>query len=139
MARGLSAITQQDWLRIYEIDHFILMWRVYNHAMGFEELKITQLNNFESCKLGKWIASQTNPDITASPEFAELKRAHREVHDWATKSWEAKAEDNTELALEYFNRTHESYFAYQKAIQQMMELFTRLGDSEKTEIVVFRK
>ena len=139
MARGFAEITQQDWLRVFEIDHFILMWRVYNHAMGFEELKITQLNNFESCKLGKWINSQTNPDITASSEFAELRRAHREVHEWATKSWEAKAEDNTELALEYFNRTHESYFVYQKAIQGMKDLFTRLGYTEKTDIVVFRK
>lgn len=139
MARGLSAITQQDWLRVYEIDHFILMWRIYNHAMGFEQLKITQLNNPESCKLGKWINSQTNPNITGSPEFAELKRAHYGVHDLACKSWEAKEANNTELALEYFNQTYEAYFIYQKAIQGMMELFTRLGDSEKTEIVVFRK
>ena len=57
MARGFSEITQQDWLRVFEIDHFILMWRVYNNAMDFERLKVTQLNNPESCKLGKWIAS----------------------------------------------------------------------------------
>ncbi|MCH5269380.1 MAG: CZB domain-containing protein [Lachnospiraceae bacterium] len=139
MARGFSAITQQDWLKVFEIDHFILMWRIYNHAMGFEQLKITQLNNPESCKLGKWINSQTNPNITGSPEFAALKRAHYEVHDRACKSWEAKDADNTELALEYFNQTYEAYFDYQNAIQGMQDLFTRLGDNEKTEIVVFRK
>lgn len=139
MARGISSLTQQDWLRVYEIDHFILMWRVYNHAMGFEQLKINQVNNFEGCKLGKWIVSQTKPEITGSSEFAALKRTHQEIHEWATKSWEAKEADNTELALEYFNQTYEAYFRYQDAIQGMMNLFTRLGDSEKTEIVVFQK
>ena len=117
MARGFSAITQQDWLKVFDIDHFILMWRVYNHAMGFEQLKITQLNNPEGCKLGKWIAAQTNPDITSSSEFSTLKNAHKAVHNWATKSWEAKDKCDADLALEYFNRTYEAYFDYQKAIQ----------------------
>ena len=139
MARGFSAITQQDWLKVFDIDHFILMWRVYNHAMGFEQLKITQLNNPEGCKLGKWIAAQTNPDITNSSEFSTLKNAHKAVHNWATKSWEAKEKGDTDLALEYFNRTYEAYFDYQKAIQGMMDLLNRLGDSEKTEIIVFKK
>ena len=139
MARGFSAITQQDWLKVFDIDHFILMWRVYNHAMGFEQLKITQLNNPESCKLGKWIASQTNPGITNSAEFSTLKNAHKAVHSWATKSWEAKDKGDTDLALEYFNQTYDAYFDYQKAIQEMMALLNRLGDGEKTEIVVFKK
>ena len=139
MMRGFSAITQQDWLKVFDIDHFILMWRIYNHAMGFEQLKLTQVNNPESCKLGKWIASQTNPDITRSSEFSALKNAHESVHTWATKSWEAKDKDDTNLALEYFNRTYEAYFDYQKAIKGMMNLYNRLGDSEKTEIKVFKK
>lgn len=139
MARGFSAITQQDWLKVFEIDHFILMWRVYNHAMGFEQLKITQLNNPEGCKLGKWITAQTNPSITGSSEFSTLKNAHKTIHNWATKSWEAKDKDDTNLALEYFNRTYEAYFDYQKAIQGMMDLLNRLGYSEKTEFVAFKK
>ncbi len=139
MARGFSAITQQDWLRVFEIDHFILMWRVYNHAMGFEQLKITQLNNPESCKIGKWIGSQTNPAITGTAEFAALKRAHNEIHKWAVKSWEAKAEGNTELALSFFQQTYDAFYAYQQTIHDMQALLAKLGDTEKTEIVVFRK
>ena len=139
MVRGFSAITQQDWLRVFEIDHFILMWRVYNHAMGFEQLKITQLSNPESCKIGKWIGAQTNPAITGAAEFAALKRAHNDIHKWAVKSWEAKADDNTDLALSYFQQTYDAFYVYQKAIQGMQDLLARLGETEKTEIVVFRK
>ena len=139
MARGFSAISQQDWLKVFEIDHFILMWRVYNNAMDFEHLKITQLNNPDTCKLGKWIAAQTNPDILRSPEFATLKNAHNTVHKWATQSWEAKEAGDVQLALEYFKNTYDAFYVYQDAIKGMQKLLTRLGDTEKTDIVIFRK
>ena len=53
MFRSFSNVTTQDMIRIFQIDHFILMWRVYNNAVGFESLKVTQLNNPDGCKLGK--------------------------------------------------------------------------------------
>ena len=53
MFREAGKVTTQDMLKIFEIDHFIVMWRVYNNAADFERLKITQLNNQDSCKLGK--------------------------------------------------------------------------------------
>ncbi len=66
MVRGFADVTTQDWLKIFEIDHFILMWRVYSNQIGFEQLKITQLNNPTSCKLGIWLSKQTDPTITGS-------------------------------------------------------------------------
>lgn len=58
MARGFSEITQLDWLRVFEIDHFILMWRVYNNVVEFEHLKIKQLNNPDGCKLGNGLRNR---------------------------------------------------------------------------------
>ena len=139
MARGFSEITKQDWLRVFEIDHFILMWRVYNNAMDFEHLQLKQLNNPDNCKLGKWIASQTDKSVTGSHEFATLKQAHANIHKWATKSWEAKEDGDTDLALDYFNNTYDAFFVYQKAIKGMQDLFRRLGYTDKTEIKVFKK
>lgn len=139
MVRGFAEVTLQDWLTIYEIDHFILMWRVYNNLMDFEHLKITQLNNNTSCKLGKWIGSQTDPVITGSTEFKEVVKAHDTVHKWATESWKAKDEGNVELAMEYFNKTYDAFFVYQKAIRNLAKFFTTIGYKEKTDIVVFRK
>lgn len=139
MVRGFAEITQLDWLRVFEIDHFILMWRVYNNVVEFEHLKLTQLNNPESCKIGKWMAAQTDPGITGSAEFSVLKQAHNDVHKWACESWKAKDADNTALALEYFQKTYDAFFVYQKAIRNMQDRLRQLGYTEQTEIVVFRK
>lgn len=138
MVRGFAEVTVQDWLRIFEIDHFILMWRVYNNAVDFEHLKITQLNNPESCKLGKWLGQQKDPAVTGCEEFRNLKAAHYEVHKYATESWKAKDAGNVEQALAYFQKTYDAFFAYRKAIRKLQDKFRQLGYTEKTDVVVFR-
>lgn len=139
MVRGFTNITQQDWLNIFEMDHFILMWRVYNNAVDFEHLKITQLNNPDSCKLGKWLAAQTDSRITGSREFRELSDAHKEVHRWACESWTAKENGDKKLSLEYFQRTYDAFMVYKVKIKNCKEMMRRLGYTDETQTVVFRK
>ena len=100
--------------------------------------KITQLNNNETCKLGKWLAAQTDPAITGCTEFAELKASHNDIHKYATQSWQAKEDGNVELAMEYFNKAHDAFYVYQKKIKNMQAKLRQLGETESTEIVVFR-
>ena len=139
MFRSFSNVTVQDMLRVFEIDHFILMWRVYNNAAGFEQLKITQLNNPESCKLGKWIGAQTDPQITGSRQFKELDAAHRQVHKHACDSWYAKDSGNVELAMEHFQKCYDAYGVYKDKIAAFKEYMRTIGFTDETEIVVFRK
>lgn len=139
MFRSFSNVTVQDMLRIFEIDHFILMWRVYNNAAGFEQLKITQLNNPESCKLGKWIGAQTDPQITGSRQFKELDAAHRQVHKHACDSWYAKDSGNVELAMEHFQKCYDAYGVYKDKIAAFKEYMRTIGFTDETETVVFRK
>ncbi|MDD6333891.1 MAG: methyl-accepting chemotaxis protein [Clostridia bacterium] len=139
MFRSFSNVTVQDMLRVFEIDHFILMWRVYNNAAGFEQLKITQLNNPESCKLGKWMCSQTDPQITGSRQFKELDAAHKQVHKHACDSWYAKDSGNVELAMEHFQKCYDAYGVYKDKIAALKEYMRTIGYTDETETVVFRK
>ena len=139
MYRAFSCVTLQDQIRIFEIDHFILMWRIYNHAVGFEELKITQLNNPDGCKLGKWLKSQTDTRITSSNEFKEVDAAHRTIHKHACASWNAKADGNEELALKEFKNTYDAYAEYKVKIAALKNYLRTIGYTDETDIVVFRK
>ena len=40
--------------------------------------------------------------------------------------------------MEYFNKAYDAFFVYQKAIRKMQDKFRQLGETEKTEIVIFR-
>lgn len=139
MFRSFSNVTVQDMLRVFEIDHFILMWRVYNNAAGFEQLKITQLNNPDGCKLGKWLKAQTEPQITGSRQFKELDAAHRQIHKYACDSWTAKDNGNIELALECFKKCHDAYYAYKDKMAAFKDYMRTIGYTDETETVVFRK
>lgn len=51
LVRGCSKITEQDWVRVFEVDHFVLTWRVYNNIVGFEHLQKKQVDDPGRCKL----------------------------------------------------------------------------------------
>ena len=139
LVRGCSAITEQDWLRVFEVDHYILTWRIYNNIVGFEHLRQEQVNNPTSCKLGKWLEAQTDKALTQSSEFQKLVAAHNELHKCANKSWTAKEEGNNELALSYFEDTYNAYEVYNKAIHDLQSKMRSLNYKEQTQIVGFQQ
>lgn len=134
MVRGFAEITQLDWLKVFEIDHFILTWRVYNNAVGFEQLKITQLNNPNGCKLGKWIAKQTDTRLTYSQAFKDMVNCHNDIHKHATDSWTAKDNGDMDTAIKCFGLALEAYGRYQKAINKVKDVLRGMGETDETAL-----
>ncbi|MCM1325128.1 MAG: methyl-accepting chemotaxis protein [Bacteroidales bacterium] len=134
MARHNSKLTTLDWITVFEIDHLIFTWRVYSNIAEFEHLRIEQLNNPKGCKLGKWIAAQTDPRIAGSKELQELAKAHEEVHQHACDSWYAKEDHDDEAALHHFQLTHEAYGRFVECINALREVIKSTGDTDETPI-----
>lgn len=139
MARGFSDLTTQDWVRVFQIDHHILTWRMYNNIAGFEHLLITQLNNWDSCKLGKWINQQTDTRITGSTQFRDVKKYHEELHRHGCDSWQAAEDGNRELALHHFDLALASYKKFYDAIEAFKAYLRTIGHTEETPIKPFKK
>lgn len=95
------------------------MWRVYNNAVDFERLRKEQLNNPKTCKIGKWIAAQTNPQITGSAEFKEVIETHNNIHKYATLSWEARDREDIQGAMDYFQQTYDAFYVYKRAVENL--------------------
>ena len=138
MARGFSDLTTQDWVRIFQIDHHILTWRIYNNIAGFEHLKIEQLNNWDSCKLGKWINQQTDPRIIGSNQFRDVKKYHEELHHHGCDSWRAAEDGNRELALQHFDLALVSYRKFYDAIESFKAYLRTIGHVDETPIKPFK-
>ena len=139
MARGFSELTTLDWIRVFQIDHLIFTWRVYNNLAGFEHLKITQLNNPKGCKFGLWVAKQTDPRIVNNQIFKDLQMYHEGIHKNSCDSWYAAEDGNRELALKCFNKAFECYQNFYNTIEKFKDFMRTIGFTEETEIVVFRK
>lgn len=134
MVRKSSVITELDWLRVFQVDHFVLMWRVYNNIVGFEQLQAKQVEDPSKCKLGKWLARQTAPDLINSSEFRLLNDMHNAIHTNATRSWKAKQEGNDTLAMQAFQDTFKAYQDFETAINRLRDKMQTLGHLEKTDV-----
>lgn len=137
MVRKCSEITDVDWLNVFRVDHFILVWRLYNNIVGFEHLEAKQVNNPSGCKLGKWLANQDKPELLHSVEFNQLVATHKAIHDNATFSWEAGEKQDTEMALKYFQDAYASFTAFDAAINGVLGRLKAMGHTEQTEFVEF--
>lgn len=64
VARRRAILYPLDWLTVFEVDHLIFTWRIYNNLADFEQLRLEQVNNPKGCKFGKWATAQEDPRIT---------------------------------------------------------------------------
>ena len=134
MARGTSRLFPQDWLSVYDVDHLIFTWRLYNNLAGFETLKISQLNNPKGCKFVKWATSLTDRRVTGSREFRQAVSCHEELHSCACASWEANDRGDREEALRHFQQALETYGRFAAAVSSLKKLLEANGDREFTDI-----
>ena len=134
MARKNSRLSTLDWIKVFEVDHLIFTWRLYNNLADFETLQLTQLNNPQGCKFGKWAAAQTDTRITNSLAFRKAMDCHAELHKYACDSWQEKDGGDREGALKCFTQAYEAYQRFQKALEDLQEVIRSTGDDAVTVI-----
>lgn len=139
LVRGCSQITQQDWVRVFEVDHFVLTWRVYNNIVGFEHLQKKQVDNPAGCKLGKWLKQVNDEQLVHSKEYISLIKTHEELHRYATLSWQANEAGDSDKAMSLFNDTYKAYEEFDKALHRLQVKMQSIGYSNITPIKTFEQ
>jgi len=136
--RHNSRPTVHDSLRIFEVDHLTLAWRLYNHIVEFETLRLDQVNNPEGCKFGLWCSNQTNPYIIEAPEFNRAFEFHQLFHERAIECYNAKQKGNIPKALEEFTKALDYSEQFRKALQDLHKALTAVGITDETPLWVFK-
>lgn len=137
LVRGCSKITEQDWVRVFEVDHFVLTWRVYNNIVGFEHLQKKQVDDPGRCKLGKWLKQVSDERLIHSKEYISLSKSHEDLHKYATLSWQANEDGDHSKAISYFDDTYRSYQEFDEALHRFQSKMHSLGYNDITQIVKF--
>lgn len=137
LVRGCSKITEQDWVRVFEVDHFVLTWRVYNNIVGLEHLQKKQVDDPGRCKLGKWLKQVSDERLIHSKEYISLAKSHEDLHRYATLSWQANEDGDHSKAISYFDDTYRSYQEFDEALHRFQSKMHSLGYNDITQIVKF--
>lgn len=137
LVRGCSKITEQDWVRVFEVDHFVLTWSVYNNIVGFEHLQKKQVDDPGRCKLGKWLKQVSDERLIHSKEYISLAKSHEDLHRYATLSWQANEDGDHSKAISYFDDTYRSYQEFDEALHRFQSKMHSLGYNDITQIVKF--
>ena len=137
LVRGCSKITEQDWVRVFEVDHFVLTWRVYNNIVGFEHLQKKQVDDPGRCKLGKWLKQVSDERLIHSKEYISLAKSHEDLHRYATLSWQANEDGDHSKAISYLDDTYRSYQEFDEALHRFQSKMHSLGYNDITQIVKF--
>lgn len=137
LVRGCSKITEQDWVRVFEVDHFVLTWRVYNNIVGFEHLQKKQVDDPGRCKLGKWLKQVSDERLIHSKEYISLAKSHEDLHRYATLSWQANEDGDHSKAISYFDDTYRSYQEFDETLHRFQSKMHSLGYNDITQIVKF--
>ncbi len=138
MFRNNSRPTIHDTLRVYEMDHLTLSWRIYNHIMELETLKITQVNNTNRCKFGLWSADPYPSVLIGSSGLKHTVSAHETLHRHAIASFMAKEDYDISLAKKEFQMTLESFKEFQLGMDEMHTFLTANGYEDETPLWKFK-
>lgn len=130
VARRRAKLYTQDWITVYEIDHLIFTWRIYNNLADFEKLKLEQVNNPKGCKFGKWATAQKDSRITGSTAFQKAVKCHEELHTHAVDSWHAKDNGNRDEAFYHFQLAYETYPKFVAALKELKKVIASTGDTK---------
>lgn len=137
MFRQNSNVSLIDKMKIFSVDHLTVVWRLYNHAQEYESLKITQVNNSDTCKFGLWCESLDIPVLKESEEFKKAFDAHLELHEHAIACFVAKEASDKDEALREFDIMIECWKKFDEALMDFAKFMADNGYDEETEVWVF--
>ena len=103
IARFNSHLSTAEWIDVFKTDHLVYTWRLFNYIYHFEDLKLSNINNPNTCKLGNWYNAITDPTITNHPTFKNVKMYHEKLHEKGVACFNAVNHHDTTLALALFD------------------------------------
>ncbi len=135
MARQLSKLTRNQWIRVFEVDHIIFAWRQYNSLQGYEVL--ARIQRPDECKLGKWIAQQKDQRLTSAECYRNMIYHHDQLHKGALDCWNATNASKKDEALKIFtNVIYPNMKLLVEDIHQVRELDAKIEAEDAAKGIV---
>lgn len=95
MMNSIDDINIKNQIEMCISDHLIWRWRVYNMILGYVTLDQEKVGSHLQCRLGEWVAAQTNFDPKIKKLVDDMTPFHSDLHVCAKKAIEAYNQGRT--------------------------------------------
>lgn len=126
IAKCSTRLSDEQWMEIFKVDHMIYVWRIFNHICGFEHLEKKNIENPNSCKLGKWYHTEKAKSYDEAA-LNQLKKEHELLHKLGVECFEAAEHGEREKAAEVLKKARECL----SRLLQDIENLKRKNEQEK--------
>ncbi len=75
----LDKSSPKDQIQFCIVDHMHWKWRIYNLLLGYEKIKVEDVGNHTTCRLGKWLSKNSN-DPKLLKYIKDLEKPHSQLH-----------------------------------------------------------
>ncbi len=118
-----SCLDSKDKMEIYEVDHLIWRWKVYNMILHYENVDKSKVGNHQQCNLGIWYNGLGSNDVRHLAAYKNMEKPHKALHEAASKSTEAYSRGDIALANKYLHEMDEhsvEVFKYMDEIKKSL-------------------
>ncbi|AKN30934.1 chemotaxis protein [Clostridium carboxidivorans P7] len=123
MIEDRFCLTDCDMINVYETDHLLWRWKVYNMFLGNEKVNINVVGDYKGCRLGKWYYGIGCDKFRDNKAFIELEKPHIELHDAAKEAVIAYERGDIKLAeqcLEKMDMCSKKVFTLMGGIKKLL-------------------
>ncbi|AWI05420.1 methyl-accepting chemotaxis protein [Clostridium drakei] len=123
MVKDRFCLTDCDMMDVYETDHLLWRWKVYNMLLGNEKVNINVVGDYKGCRLGKWYYGIECDEFRDNKTFIELEKPHMELHDAAREAVIAYEKGDIKLAeqcLEKMDTCSKTVFALMGEMKKVL-------------------
>ncbi len=127
MYRKNSDLPVHEKLRIFEVDHNVLLWRTYNNMMDLEVLLIKNVETVEKCKFALWCRDEAEDYIKETDAFKNAVEAHRLLHKHILGCFQAKQDADMSLSKKEFLLSREVIEEFNLSLMELHKVYDENG------------
>ena len=121
MFKKNTQLNLHDCLRVYAVDHRVLLAKLYNHISEYDVVDFKELSDPSKCKFGVWL-NETSPEwFRETTQYRKLFDIHEQFHRHVVNAYRLNADSGREAALKEYEEA-------KKSLSEILPVFAEVHD-----------
>ncbi|MFC6439476.1 methyl-accepting chemotaxis protein [Bowmanella sp. JS7-9] len=104
----ISGSVNQGFVDLVKLDHVVWKAKVYETALGKNNMRPEEFTSHSDCRLGRWCHGEGKTKFGSNNAFKKLDEPHKQVHQQGIDGLRAAANGDFHAAVQHFTRMEQA-------------------------------